>query len=297
MASTAADAALDVDNHDANITLRIRHRDETTFDLQVNLHDTTVGSLKQQVNDSSYVRLIAAGRLLAPDTATLADFKLHDMDVIHAVITDPPPNHRKQGVDDCEDEEEGVYYANENDDIEAANPTMRSRSSARLPLGFDRLRSTVNLRTTEINILRSYFNDRIDAWLSANENVRERIQSMEPNDALRRRRLQEDAWMTVQSDTSEFAMNVTNAMTEHRFSTTRQQLPRTRSSPFDFVLGLNLGYFIGYYMLVFMWVPSIPQRQKAGILAGYMLRVINGVAHPNDELVDEYLDDAVYGGD
>jgi hypothetical protein len=375
------------------ITVRIRER-EKVVPVQISPAVDNVYSLKQRLTSSTsttnstsnpYIRLIAAGRLLAPDSALLNEFALSDNQVIHAVILDRPPptllpSRQTQQVanndDDYDEEEEGVYYQEEEVDDEDNNdddrrsplllpaeeddsgivdvdldqmemgtlprPITRTRTTSRggrrvvgrppapqtstpprqrrnrpqqsqrqrLPLGFDRLRMTASLRRTEITVLRMYFNSHIDAFLRDRPELMTHLQQLEPNDTLRRRRYAEQAWMEAQSPTSDFAMNVmdqqhynngivASTMTAGgggggvpsglvglRSPLTTRSTVTHRGSSIDnreFIWGFLLGYFVGYYMLIWVWIPSIPYRQKMGILAGYCLSLTMGLLHGSNQ--------------
>ena len=64
----------------------------------------------------------------------------------------------------------------------------------------------------------------------------------------------------------------------------------------DFVWGFLLGFLVGLLMLVWVWLPSVPHKQKLGILTGIcfqlafsMLRTSGGVdEYPVDEGDDFY---------
>jgi hypothetical protein len=376
-----------------------------------------VYALKQRLTSISnnsnnpYIRLIAAGRLLAPDSALLNEFALSDNQVIHAVILDRPPppllSQQSQQLpnsggnrtdnDDYDEEEEGVYYQEEEEvDIDGSDdqilspllpeeeddsgivdvdldqmemgtlprpsrtrttttPTSRGRRAVerppapqsstpprqrrsrrhqpqppqrqRLPLGFDRLRTTASLRRTEITVLRMYFNSHIDAFLRERPELVAHLQRIEPTDTLRRRRWAEQAWMEAQSPTSDFAMNVMDQQHNYNgvvatttagggiglrsttplMTTTTTRLNHHRGTDNrEFIWGFLLGYFVGYYMLIWVWIPSIPYRQKMGILAGYCLSITMGLLHGSNQIGmvnqqhrsqdfdhHEYLDDSL----
>jgi len=161
-----------------------------------------VQTLKQQVRDTigetargRYLRLIAKGRLLAPDSALLKDFHLKQEDYIHAVVapvgvrggqqavmaqannpTSSGPMSRRQmrsvGVGPT-----GLILARRQDesdsseeemDVESAN---RSNNRRRERRGFDRLRngtvpglSSVNLTRDEVAAIRLYFRRSVDQF-------------------------------------------------------------------------------------------------------------------------------------
>ena len=36
----------------------------------------------------------------------------------------------------------------------------------------------------------------------------------------------------------------------------------------DFIWGFILGFFVGFIMLFWVWIPTVPHKQKLGILTG-----------------------------
>jgi hypothetical protein len=51
----------------------------------------------------------------------------------------------------------------------------------------------------------------------------------------------------------------------------------------DFVWGFGMGFFMGFVMLFWVWMPSVPQRQKLGILSGICCQVaLNINSSPRD---------------
>jgi hypothetical protein len=89
---------------------------------------------------------------------------------------------------------------------------QQRRRRRRVPLGFDQLRVTAGLNREDIVILRLYFNPAIDRWLQSNTvDVRDYNNnniSTRTHDALRQRRIYEDAWMNAQGPYSEFRLNL-----------------------------------------------------------------------------------------
>ena len=375
--------------NDNTVTLRIHETggskptSETEALVRVSLSDT-VAALKNAVvtacrgascsndNNNYYVRLIAAGRLLAPDHAVLDQFALQQPPsshalaepqpvVVHAVIVDGSRGQkgaqaalqqghilskramRATGVNewgwavrrtpedeteeyDEEDDNEVDHLifgsAEDNDssavvlDLEAGQFNARRRgfpggggAAGRLPLGFDRLRVTSGLGRADVMALRIYFNSHIDRWLQQQEQEQQRNGVPPPRyaqerDALRRRRLQEEAWMEAQGPASEFRLNLnlhstaTTAPAVAMMSNpTALRLPdgnilRSSTSASigtdrDFFWGFLLGFFVGFLMLIWIWLPTVPHKQKLGILTGYSfhlgLGLLKGGSSPNDD--------------
>jgi len=191
----------------------------------------------------------------------------------------------------------------------------RNHAAARLPLGLDRLRVTHGLGRADIMALRIYFNAHIDRWLqqqqqadaendTANNNNSATAASQRESDALRRRRLQEEEWMRAQGPASEFRLNLnlhSNNSNNNtlRFGTGADNNMMTTAllrhgsvvgTDRDFVWGFLLGFFVGFLMLIWIWLPTVPHKQKLGILTGYsfhlalgMLKGGPGSGHPNDD--------------
>jgi xanthine/uracil/vitamin C permease (AzgA family) len=58
----------------------------------------------------------------------------------------------------------------------------------------------------------------------------------------------------------------------------------------DFLWGFMLGFFVGFLMLVWVWMPTVPHKQKLGILTGICLQLALGMLknaeHGDDDFVD-----------
>jgi len=258
---------------DSPFLLRIKSRSDCT----VTVHPgETVAALKQKIlrtlqqPRSSYVRLICSGRLLTPNDAPLSDFvSVTPNSVVHAVIADEAPRtgaqasllrgtlRRGAGIDASgRAVRESPHEDSDSDDSDTER------------LGLERLRDTIGFRRSEIASVRSYFQPSIDRW------IREHPQSaavLNENDPMRRRLLQEDAWMQAQGPNSEFRVNLghtsPNAAITHRWRASMVGTDR------DFVWGFMLGYFVGYIMLLWVWLPTVPHKHKIGILSGVCLRI------------------------
>merc|ERR1719401_2826003 len=92
----------------------------------------------------------------------------------------------------------------------------------------------------------------------------------------------EDDWMALQGSASEFRLNL-NQSTLLRFTNSLNGSSgvggrgnglrgvagaRTMGTQRDFYWGFILGFFVGFGMLIWVWVPSIPHKQKLGIMTG-----------------------------
>jgi len=276
----------------------------------VNVHvwtDQSVGDLKQTVRqalgpnaDGRYLRLICRGRLLAPDSATLRDFPLRNGDVLHAVLaaagvsggqqallaTGATRRNRGAGVNANGRAERPITSDEDDEDDFSDEEEGRER------LGFDRLRSAA-LSRHEIRAIRGYFSRQVDRYVQHHPNVGD-----DEADPRRRRLLQEDAWMQTQGETSEFRTNLNQntplfpwntATTPTRMS---PELFRTSiGTDRDFLWGFLLGFFVGFLMLVWVWMPTVPHKQKLGILTGISLQLALSLLRARDD--EPNLEDGV----
>ena len=111
---------------------------------------------------------------------------------------------------------------------------------------------------------------------SDDENTnRGRINSASSTSAdIRREHLRwEDQWMEAQGPSSEFRLNLNtnNPLLASRafgnafdFAASRSSLGTDR----DFGWGFFLGFFMGFVMMFWVWMPTVPHKQKLGILTG-----------------------------
>jgi hypothetical protein len=175
-------------------------------------------------------------------------------------------------------------------------------------LGFDRLRAT-GLSRHEITAIRAYFSRHVDRYVLEHpeagqeedataaerdsENTTAAATTTTTTDAARRRLLQEDAWMQSQGPTSEFRLNLNQNLTSlwmrGAFDTTNNNtvLTTTRmGTDRDFLFGILLGFFVGFWMLVWVWMPQIPHKQKLGILTGISIQLALTLLRSHDEVAD-----------
>lgn len=109
--------------------------------------------------------------------------------------------------------------------------------------------------------------------------------------------LAEDDWMALQGPASEFRLNL-NQSTLLRFTNGTLngasgiggrglRVPaRTMGTHRDFYWGFMLGFFVGFGMLIWVWVPSIPHKQKLGIMTGITMALALEILQ--DEHIDEF---------
>ncbi|OEU20144.1 hypothetical protein FRACYDRAFT_236214 [Fragilariopsis cylindrus CCMP1102] len=114
-----------------------------------------------------------------------------------------------------------------------------------------------------------------------------RFLHLDEPDLSRRRLLIEESWMTTQGPASEFRLNLNrntllrvaalsgegggggllrNITTTTGSNSGRQQ--GNMGNDRDFIWGFCLGFFVGIIGLVWVWVPTVPHKQKIGILTG-----------------------------
>jgi hypothetical protein len=198
-------------------------------------------------------------------------------------------------------------------DLEAGRSTrVRRAATHRMPLGFYRLRVTARLSRAKISVLRMYFGGHMDRWLAVHPAVNQVLQQQEPVDTLRRRRLLEEAWMEAQGPASEFRLNLnlhTPTTQQVRWAAANASSPQEAAALYRtsvtgssvvvgtdryFCWGFLLQFFVGFFMLLWVWMPTVPHMQKMGILAGYSFHLALGMFNKHDEA---YGDDVVLLGD
>lgn len=284
--------------------LKLRIKSSSDVQIVARPHDS-ISNFKVAVlkaldqETTNYIRLIASGRLLAPDSARLRDFvQIQNGAVIHAVVSHKKGAQaaaasnllsrralRGTGVNaqgwavranvSAADEEEASGEESEVEDLEVGRRRRRR-------LGFDRLRDTIGFRRSEVASIRSYFARSVDRWIRENPVVAEQAAAGE-TDLVRRRLLQEDAWMQAQGPASEFRINLGNSQAEAPPSEMHMWRSGTMGTDRDFMWGFMLGFFVGFLMLLWVWMPTVPHKQKLGILAGISFQLALGMLQAPDE--------------
>lgn len=307
-------------NHDGlssepseDLNLRIRCTSPGSFaspDYEVATRSTaSVCDLKDAVRDGMgpfsrgrYLRLIAGGRLLAPDTAPLSRFKVKDGDCVHAVLAAAGVRGGMQAamarglaVSDGRTSSTSTSGAGDEDNVEDDEDDHDGEEDleeGRERLGFDRLRAN-GLSRDEIGAIRLYFSANVDRF------AEERGITVVNEDRRARLRL-EDAWMETQGRRSEFRLNLNsnNALymaaatngsgvfMDDATMTTRRGL-HVVGTDRDFLWGFFLGFFVGYVMLFWVWLPTVPHKQKLGILTGISLNVVKNMVRTEEKKVFE----------
>lgn len=286
--------------------------------------NSNVAHLKELVHQAlgpqchdRYLRLICKGKLLHPEQSLLSEFKVHNNDVVHAVLaaqgvrppterlvssssstnnpssssTSDDPQRRRRGGTVVGPGGRVTRVANragaaglglgsgedssssDEDDLEQGAASRR---------GFDRLRSA-GLSRAEVTALRTYFNRHVDRHVQMHPQDHQ-----DESDLTQRRLMFEEDWMSLQSPMSEFRLNL-NQNTLMRFaSRERTNWRPSLGTDRDFMWGFLLGFFVGFVMLVWVWMPTVPHKQKLGILTGISFSLAADVIRQedDDELVE-----------
>ena len=283
-------------------------------DVEIRIHDaSSVAQTKQMIRNAlgeeakdRYLRLICKGRLLAPDSSPLSDFSVRNGDVLHAVLAAAgvrggqqaalargiSRRYRGTGVGAGGRAVRSSPHSDGEDDDDTNNSSgdeEEGRSMQRERLGFDRLRAT-GLSRTEIAAIRSYFSRNVDRFMQSHPEIAAEAASGE-TDPRRRRLLHEDAWMQAQGPTSEFRFNLNQSNPLFRFST---DTPLFRASSIgtdrDFLWGFLLGFFVGFLMLVWVWMPTVPHKQKLGILTGISFQLAMSFLKDSSDAEADFVD-------
>jgi hypothetical protein len=190
---------------------------------------------------------------------------------------------------------------NEHDDDDDDNNNDVEVAAARL--GFDRLRNS-GMRRAEVIALRSYFSRHVDRWIRQNPAAAEAAAGTTETDPMRRRLMQEWAWMLAQDPASEFRLNLASnfqtrslmyiGMNNNNDALWRSNVSTGMSASVgtdrDFLWGFMLGFFVGFLMLVWVWMPTVPHKQKLGILTGISLQLALGMLKNSEHNDDDFVD-------
>jgi hypothetical protein len=85
--------------------------------------------------------------------------------------------------------------------------------------------------------------------------------------------------MQSQGPTSEFRLNMGETMEWAGSNRTdahewRGGMSVSVGTDRDFVWGFCMGFFVGLLMLLWVWIPSVPHKQKLGILTGICVQIV-----------------------
>lgn len=305
IASDDGDPLLGKENDDTgtvdgtHLALRVK----SFKDVEIHINDaSSVAQVKQAVRNAlgdqaqdRYLRLICKGRLLAPDTSPLREFAVRNGDVLHAVLAAAGVRGGQQAA-----LARGISRRYRGTGVGAGGRAVRSNHDSeddddhddnsgdeeeggRERLGFDRLRTT-GLSRSEITAIRSYFSRNVDRFIQGHPEIAAESASGE-SDNRRRRLLHEDAWMQAQGPTSEFRFNLNQNNPFMRLNGTDAPLFRatTVGTDRDFLWGFLLGFFVGFLMLVWVWMPTVPHKQKLGILTGISFQLAMNFLKDNSD--------------
>mmetsp|Transcript_19364 Transcript_19364/g.28643 ORF Transcript_19364/g.28643 Transcript_19364/m.28643 type:complete len:309 (+) Transcript_19364:75-1001(+) len=251
------------------ITLRIKLTDGREHTVQASVLDS-IRELKEKITEEisaqgKFLRLIASGKMLSPDTETIKSLNLKDQSFVHCVLSSTMPSSISPEPTPPEPEEE------------SDDPGTRR--------GFDRLRND-GMTRAEVVTLRAYFSEQVRNFEPPEpENLTEEEMNQRINESEWDRQMRaEEAWMTAQSMTSEFALNTAmraqiGANRRNGFGLTQVWEPEDEldgpriGSSRDFVLGFIMGGLLGFIMLFWLWESSVPQKQKFGIVTGVLVNL------------------------
>lgn len=301
-----------------------------------------ITSTTTAISKDRYLRLICSGRLLAPDSIKISEFKcLKDGSVIHAVLAAPGIRGGQQAALSRESSTDRnsrpirfrgigigsnglVLPLNNDDDDDDDDAGGGDIEEGRQRIGFDRLRAN-GMSREEILAVRTYFSRHVDTFIeqrnqlssnndnnnSTNNNNSSSSSSISGNNAtivnipnnnnnedprILRLRM-EDEWMNTQGPYSEFRLN-TNTSSQSSNTSNAQRRTRayingleidatTREITRDFrgqtgssvigalgtnrdlVWGFVLGYSFGFMTMFIIWLPTVPHKQRVGILSGF----------------------------
>jgi len=167
-------------------------------------------------------------------------------------------------------------------------------------MGFDRLRAN-GMSRSEIIAIRAYFSRQVDRFIeqrnqlennsNSNTNTSNNSSNNNGNEDPRIQRLRmEEEWMERQGPYSEFRLNInsSNPLLRSRAyingieidTTTADGMNEFRSgrgasiigalgTNRDFVWGFVLGYSFGFMTMFIVWLPTVPHKQRVGILCGF----------------------------
>jgi len=210
-----------------------------------------------------------------------------------AVRTNHGNNNNSNSSDD--DNDDNNHDASDGSDLDGDEEVGRSRER----LGFDRLRNA-GMSRGEITAIRSYFSRHVDRFVQTRPELAAEAAAAAASgetDRRRRRLLHEDAWMTTQGPTSEFRFNLNQNINQSpllRLSAgagSPSLRPGTVGSDRDFLWGFLLGFLVGFLMLVYVWVPTVPHKQKLGILAGISFQLALNFLKDSGDDVDGFVEE------
>jgi len=137
------------------------------------------------------------------------------------------------------------------------------------------------------------------------ENTETVTPSVDPADVRIERLRMEDRWMETQGPHSEFRLNLNASnplLTSRPYniqSTAGSAASETDAAMIanfagrtmlgtdrDFIWGFVLGYFLGFMMMFWVWMPTVPHKQKMGILSGLCFQLTMKMMRATDEFAE-----------
>lgn len=266
---------------------------------------TTIGILKRMLKEDTLadlasgksMRVIFSGRMLSNESESVSTAGLRDGSIIHISLTDGPrgahANVRSHvaipigpGVNTTSSRATAVEGV-----VDGAIDTNGAVQSPRM--GFERLQA-VGLNADDLAVLRATYlpdvqREMADLALQPNESEAHRLLRME------------DEWMRRQGPFSEFAINLRPLLMARlapqggsapyqpgsllqqlsadgreeeeddlQYTATRTPQQGTTAS---FIFGVMLGSIFGFFMLLWLTLPSLNRKFKAGILVGVSINI------------------------
>jgi hypothetical protein len=232
------------------LSLRAKVKERTIpFKVPASL---SVGRFKElildELNEEGWLRLIYSGRMLSNDDDSLSSCKVQDGTFVHCSLTGSRPTQVVAPADGAERRQ---------------NVQLR---------GFNRLQSVeqLNLSGDEVMALRLMYHDQVQTLAE----TRERAEEEQQEDFMLR---MEEEWLATQGPGSEIMLNLNanpDAFARFQLGPSMAEdrglgaLDSREGESSDLILGMLFGSFLGPIMLLFVCGPSLPRKQKVGILLG-----------------------------
>jgi len=255
-----------------------------------------------------YVRLIYKGQLLAPDSHLVRDFLIDNGDTIHAVVAavtfngEQQKNTEKMNVSiknrtnwkqQCDEtivsnliQDFGDHRENTSRELESVDEEMGVIIQQQERQDYDRLRAINGLiHTDNVASIRSCLSRQVDNFSRSNpDNVAATDSSTKANSAVIRENSIDRNYQNISADNNNDIQQRNKSsvlrLEDYWILQQRLQISKFEIIPFwqlkpefHFLLGLVLGYFVPSFkillwLVVWALLPSIPQKQKWGILTG-----------------------------
>ena len=153
----------------------------------------------------------------------------------------------------------------------------------------------------EIAAVRTYFSRRVDRFIEQRNELNQNTENENEDPRLYRLRMEEE-WMDRQGPYSEFRLNTntsnmnssvvrsrafingleidttTGEINSDFRSQTGSSIIGALGTNRDLVWGFVFGYSFGFMTMFFLWLPTVPHKQRVGILSGFcfhmMMRIL-----------------------